>query len=115
MSNLQKSPTYFCTSSYCFRDIIFLILDLEKVGNGHGVQFSQLHHSMTNVKIYKCLQHIFALALTISEIYIFKNFLPPKIRSRSWSAIFAITPKANVKIYKCLPQIFALALTISDI
>ena len=38
------------------------------VGQGHRVQFSQLHHMMANAKIYKCLQHIFELALTVSEI-----------------------------------------------
>ena len=31
--------------------------------------FFQLHHLMANVKIYKYLPDIFALALTISEIY----------------------------------------------
>ena len=46
----------------------FKIFNLEKVGQGHEVYFSQLHHSMTYVKMYKCLCDIFALALTVSEI-----------------------------------------------
>ena len=48
---------------------IFLAIkmfDLQQVGQGHGVQFSQLQLSMANVKIYKCLSHIFALALIVS-------------------------------------------------
>ena len=47
---------------------LFLIADLQKVGQDYGAQVSQLHHSMTNVKIYKCLPHIFALALIVSDI-----------------------------------------------
>ena len=57
------SPTHFCASSYRFIDIT-----IQKVGQGHGVQFLQLHHLMANVKIYKYLPEIFGLALTISEI-----------------------------------------------
>ena len=33
----------------------FYILDLQKVGQDHGVQFWYLHHSMANVKICKWL------------------------------------------------------------
>ena len=46
---------------------------------------------MANVKIYKCIPHIFVLALTISEKYKFCNLLSPKSGSWSQSAIFAIT------------------------
>ena len=38
------------------------------------IVFSQLHHPMAYVKIYKCLLHIFTLAVTVLEIkkvYIF--------------------------------------------
>ena len=41
---------------------------LYNVGQGRRVQFSQLHHSVANVKIYKYLLYISALALTVSEI-----------------------------------------------
>ena len=52
--------------------LTFYIFDLQKIGEGDGVQFSQLLHSMTNVIIYnKRHPHIFALALTLSEIYMF--------------------------------------------
>ena len=34
----------------------FKLCDLQKVGQAQVVQFSQCHHSMTNAKIYKCLQ-----------------------------------------------------------
>ena len=44
-------------------------LSLNKFRQGHGVQFSQWHHSMVKFKIYKCLPaYSFALALTVSEI-----------------------------------------------
>ena len=42
---------------------------LQKVGQGHGVQFSQLQHSMLNAKIDKCLPQIFALVLLPFRIY----------------------------------------------
>ena len=51
---------------------IFNFLDLQKVDQGHGVQFLQLQHSMAIVKFYKCFPHIFAFALTFSEILKFK-------------------------------------------
>ena len=44
------------------------MFDLQKVGHGHGMQFAQLHHSMTNVKIYKYFSHSFPLALTALDI-----------------------------------------------
>ena len=75
--NLQMSPTNLCTSYFHFRDITILKFLPQKVGQGHGVQFSQLHHSMANVKIYKCLPQIFALALS--------NCLPKKGKSKSLS------------------------------
>ena len=48
------------------------IVYLQKVGQGHGVQFSQLHHWMANAKIYKYHPQIYALAFIISEITFFK-------------------------------------------
>ena len=50
------------------------MFDLQKVGQGHRVQFSQKHHSIANVKIYKKFPHIFALALSTSEILNLLNF-----------------------------------------
>ena len=46
----------------------FQIFYLQRVGRGHGVQFSQLHGLMANVKIDKSLPHILAIALPISNI-----------------------------------------------
>ena len=44
----------------------FYDYDLQKVRQGHGISFSPLHSSMANVKIYKCIPYIIALALTVS-------------------------------------------------
>ena len=82
--NLQKIPNNLCASSYRFRDVTFYNLLPLKVGQdfwqtpidgkcpqevsyGHVVEFLQLHHSIANVNICKCLPHIFAIALTVSE------------------------------------------------
>ena len=72
--NLQMSSTNFCANSHYFRYIKFFIFDLQKVGQDYGVKFLQFHRSMPNVKIYKCLSHIFALGLTVCEKLIFLPF-----------------------------------------
>ena len=64
------SPTNFCATSYHFKYIKIKNIWLQKVGQGHRAQFSQLHHSMANIKIYKYLPQILALALTVSQILI---------------------------------------------
>ena len=54
----------FCAvCSYCFTNILFNILYLQDLGQGHGVQFTQLHHSMANIKICICHPPSFALAV----------------------------------------------------
>ena len=76
LTNIQifKSRSVdFCASSHRFIVKKIGLFYLQKVGQGHGVQFSQLHHLMANVNIYKCLKHIFALAFTVSEIYNLKK------------------------------------------
>ena len=83
--NLQKPPVHFCAISYRFRDIKMYLFNFKKVGQDHGVQFSQLHHSMAKVKIYKCLPYIFALDLTV---FTYQNF---KFR----------TSKKYVNVMKC--------------
>ena len=69
---MSKSTTVYYTFFALARAISevgqFIKMCLPKVGQSHVVQFSQLHHSIANVKIYKCLSHILALALTVSEI-----------------------------------------------
>ena len=72
-------------------EIYFQFFLSKKIGKSHGVQFSQLDHSMENVKICKCLPHIPALALTVSEIYKCFIFTSKKSSSRSRRAILAIT------------------------
>ena len=61
--SIQKTTTYFCSSSHSFRYINICVI--QKVGQGHGVQMLQCQRSMANVKIYKSLPHILALALTV--------------------------------------------------
>ena len=46
-TNLQKTPTHFYATTLCFRYIKILFFYIQKVGQGHGVNFSQLYHSMS--------------------------------------------------------------------
>ena len=63
------SPTPHLIQRITLSEIsIFQKIYLQKVGQGHGVQFSQCQRSMTNAKIYKILAHNFAPALTVSDI-----------------------------------------------
>ena len=43
---LQKTPTHFYASSHCFRDDNIFSFLPSKVDQGHGAQFSRLHHLM---------------------------------------------------------------------
>ena len=95
--NLQMSLTNFCGSSY--RYTFFKIFTAEKVDQGHGVQFSQLPHSMVNIKIYKYLPDIFVLARIVSEIQKYKHFDLQKVgQVQFWQLHHSM---ANVKIDKC--------------
>ena len=81
--------------------LTFQNLDLQKVGQGHGVQLPQIHHSMSNVKIYKCLPHIFVLALTLSDIYKFQICYHQKVGQ--WHGVqFRTTSMANIEVNKSL-------------
>ena len=71
---LQMSSTHFCACSCHFRDREIKKCYLQKLGQDHGMQFSQVHHSMANFKIYKCLPYTFALDLTVCEKLIFVTF-----------------------------------------
>ena len=56
---------------------------------------------MANVKIYKCLPQIFALALTVSEIKKHKMFAFQKTgHGHGVCSVELIRSMANVKIYK---------------
>ena len=75
VSKILQSGTINTSLALTVSEILtLLICDLEKVGQDHEVHFLQLHHSMANVPIYKCLPHIFAPALTVSDIYKFQIF-----------------------------------------
>ena len=75
---MKKSTNVSHTFSYV---LVFIVSDitksvpLKKIGQGDVAQFLQWHYSMAYVEIYKCLPHIFALALTVSEILQEKNYL----------------------------------------
>ena len=66
--NLRMLSENICASSYRFRDITFFNLLPPKGISRSRSAFSQLHHSMANVKIYKSFAHIFAQCLTVSKI-----------------------------------------------
>ena len=51
---------YILAQALTVSQITIFIFALKKVGQGHEVQVSKLHHSMANVKIYKCLPKMFA-------------------------------------------------------
>ena len=49
--------------------MFMIVIDgLKKFRQGHDVQFSQWHHLIVNVKIYKCLSHI-----SCASSYSFRN------------------------------------------
>ena len=56
---MPKFTNYSNTFGLVSEILTFLVFDLQNVGHGDGVQFSQWHHSMENVKIYKILPHMF--------------------------------------------------------
>ena len=65
------------------------------------MQFSQIYHSITNVKIYKCLPHTFDLALTVSELWkLKKKYLQKVGQGHRVQISQSHHSMANVKIYK---------------
>ena len=89
MSKSTKESHIFALALTVSEIIKFTIIDLQKVGKSHEVQFSYRHHSMVNVKFYKSLSHIFALALAVSEILKFKKFDRQKL-DQSHEAQFSL-------------------------
>ena len=71
-------------------------LFIQKVGQGHGVQFSQWYHSVLKGQVHKYLPHIFPLVLIVSDILKEMNIWSWKSRSRSLSAVFL--PFLRIKI-----------------
>ena len=106
--NLQMTPTHSCPSSYCFSDIIIIILTVES-------RSSTILALTTFDGKYQNLQKtFFALSLIVSEILILKNVDLQKV-DQSYGAQISLLHHSmvNVKIYKRLPHMFAL--TFSEI
>ena len=98
--NLQKSPTHFCASCYRFRIFFILFLPSKSKLRSRST-ISQWHHSMANVKIYKGLPHIFALALTVSKILTLQIFTFKKVGQGHGLEHSQWRPSMeNIKIYK---------------
>ena len=107
----KKTPTHFYASSYRYRD---MTMNNVWPSKSRTRSRSTILTMMANVKIYRYLPHIFAIALTVSEIWQFLIFCSSKSRSRSWSIFLQWHYlMANTKIYKCLSLIFESALTVS--
>ena len=103
----------FYASSDRFRDINILRFWTSKnspMSMSTIFAMTQFHR---NVKIYKCLPHNFASALTIWEYNFFLNFIPSKSQGQGVQFSQWHHSMANVQIQKCLPHTFALPLTIS--
>ena len=93
--------------------LIFQIVYLEKVGQGHRLQFSQLHHWMANIKIsVKVLRCIFAVALIVSEISTLKIVDLQNVDQGHGVQFSQLRhSKANVKTYRCYFLHFGFSLT----
>ena len=106
--------------------------NLQNVGQGHRVQFSQLHQSMANIKIYKCLPQIFVLALILQRYNNFKFLNSKKDQGHRLQFLLLHHLMAVVKNLQkspthfrasfyhfrdttILPHIFAHALALSEI
>ena len=68
-----------CSSSHRFGGLY----GLGNLGQGHGVQHSQLTNSMANINVYENRNRLFALALTVFQILAFQILCPWSCRSRS--------------------------------
>ena len=66
------------------------MFDFENEGQGHGVQHSPWCHSMALSTTIKVIFEHFSLALTVFEIFTFKNLSPWKYKSRLWHTTFAV-------------------------
>ena len=76
--NLQISPTHFCGRSYRFRDIKKLICYLQKVDQGHRVQFFKLHYSMAYQNLLMSSVHFLCWLLPFQRYKIVKYFVSRK-------------------------------------
>ena len=89
MAFYKRLPFIFVLALTLSEILKFSISYLQKISQGHRVQFLQGCHSMTNVKIYKSRpMHFFALARAISEILRFQIFDIQKVGQGHWRTIF---------------------------
>ena len=87
---LQKTPIFYSLALNISEILTFQIVYLQKVGQGHEVQFSQWGHSMANIKIYKSRSVYFYVSSNLfRDINVFICYLRNS-RSRSQSTIFAM-------------------------
>ena len=77
--NLQTTPTHFCTGSYRFRYVrIWNVWPAENRSTSRST-ISEWCNSIAKVKIYTILPHVFAVALSVSDILQFKTFYLQKV------------------------------------
>ena len=110
MANVQtcKLLSHIFALALSVKEIKNCSFYLEKVGNGHEVQFSQLRHLMANVTFCKWLTRFCACSYRFRDINV-SHFLPSKCRSKSRWTIFSIAPFDD-KILKSTNIIFLLFL-----
>ena len=102
MTNVNCTNIYptFSTSSYRFRYQQFYMFTSKGVDQGHGIQFSQLLHSMANV-YSSSPTHFSSIVLTVSKIYKFQTFDFHKVGQGHGVHFSQLHHSmANVKIYK---------------
>ena len=70
-----KSIIFFVPAIIVCNILMFQNIYHENVyqGQDHGLQHSQWHHSMENIKFYKCYIQFSALVFTISETFMFQT------------------------------------------
>ena len=100
--NVYKSrANYFWVSCRLFRDITVSSLDLQKVGPGTGLQFSQCCSSMTNKEFHKSRQMHFCANFIISQMLMFQNVHLQKVGQRNGVQFLQWRSRmSNIKIYK---------------
>ena len=104
--NLQKTPIHSHANSNHFRNIKNIFFQLQKVGHGQRVQFSQLQLSIANVKFTNVSHNLFRQLFPFR--YIFFYYLPSKVEQCHEVQFFAIInykSLANVKVYKLFKHI----------
>ena len=87
-----------------FRDKQILSFYHQKAGKCHREQFSQMYHSMANVKYIQMSPTTFLFQLLLFQRYKFFTLIIGQGQGVKFSQLYH--SMASVKIYKCLPQIF---------